>query len=98
MVQASLGSNPMPITGTEEHVFASLSLSLPPPASYGGDADLPLSMVIPERRTCDCPPSKSNSGVLPSVGWKGSLGERNRVRWKIKVVIPRKGMLKRDVK
>lgn len=57
-----------------------------------------VDLIIPERRTCDCAPSKSGDGVLPSLGWKGSLGERNRVKWKVRVVIARKGMLKRDVK
>lgn len=98
MLQASLGSNPVPIAGRDDHIFALVSTSVPRPESFGRDATHTLELAIPERRTCDCAPSKSGDGVIPSIGWRGSLGERNRVKWKVRVQIRRKGVLKRDIK
>lgn len=99
-----MGSAPVPISARDEHTFALDTSIIPKPDSFGGTAEVPLEMRVPERKTCDCVSSDSaksgnlGDGILPSFGWKGSFGERNRVRWKFEVVIGRKGLMKRDIK
>lgn len=99
MLNAGLGGAAVPVSGREDHLFAIQKLDLSP-HSQGGSGDIPISLRIPDRKTCNCPGDEegSDGGIMPSLGWKGSLGERNRVVWKLKVLFARKGILKRDIK
>lgn len=107
MLNASMGGNAMPISGREEHLFALNTFTLHAASGTGtggGEERIPISIQVPDRKTCSCPPDPSSfegteeTGIMPSLGWKGSLGERNRVTWKLKVGFARKGLLKRDIK
>jgi hypothetical protein len=107
MLNAGMGGNAMPISGREEHLFVLNTSTLPAPS--GGERRIPISIQIPNRKTCSCPPDPlsfegsgeaglDGTGIMPSLGSKGSLGERNCVTWKLKVMFARKGLLKRDIK
>lgn len=96
-----MGSAPVPISARDEHTFALDIKLIPKPDSSGGTAEVPLEIRVREKKNCNCTPSdsgRSGDGILPSLGWKGSFGERNRVRWQFEVVIVRKGLMKRDIK
>jgi hypothetical protein len=100
MLNAGMGGNAVPISGREEHLFAVERVTFSPTSQgkidSGASTSIPISLRIPTRKTCNCPGEED--GIMPSLGWKGSIGERNRVTWKLKVVFGRKGMLKRDIK
>lgn len=91
----------MPITGREEHLFALSTQSQPP------QAEMDIVIRIPDKRTCDCSHNSNvdfnretgeeESGIMPSLSISGNLGG-DRVVWKLKVEIKRKGVLKRDIK
>jgi hypothetical protein len=91
MLNVGLGGNAVPISGREEHLFASHAIDISP-----GSGVVPITLQIPDRRTCSC--QGEEDGIMPSLGWKGSLGDRNRVIWRLKVFFARKGILKRDIK
>jgi hypothetical protein len=100
LLNAGMGGSAMPITGREEHIFA-LSTQTSTPQS-----NMNMAIQIPDKRTCNCSHSSNvdynketgleESGIMPSIG-SGDLGG-NRVTWKLKVDIKRKGVLKRDIK
>ncbi|ORY27619.1 hypothetical protein BCR39DRAFT_222064 [Naematelia encephala] len=89
------------VTAHEDHVFARSSNTIPMTldkshAEMGGEqVQFENGLVVPTVRTCDCPGPKEN-GILPSVP-ETDMPDRSSVVWKVKVVIKRKGLLKRDI-
>lgn len=79
------------ITAHEDHVFATAetAVSLIDGISNG-------RVTIPVTNTCS---DGHGNGVMPYVPERDAMQrDRSWVRWRLKVVIKRKGLLKRDVK
>jgi len=99
----------MPITGREEHLFALAAYSVPAPSASHTQPETTISIRVPDQRTCSCSHHSNvdfnretgleESGIMPSLGSRdnSNMGG-NRVTWKLKVEIKRKGVLKRDIK
>ncbi len=77
------------ITAHEDHVFASASTSV----SLHSKGETQGQIAIPIAKTCNC----RQGGLMPSVPIKES-NDKSWIRWRVKVYIKRKGLLKRDAK
>jgi hypothetical protein len=102
-MNAGLGGGPaVPVTAHEEHIFARKTLEVPLKRDKNqkeqlGGTTFPIHFSIPSERTCSCtgPPQE---GILPSIPLQEGTADRSSVRWRVKVEIKRKGLLKRDIK
>ncbi|KAK4686261.1 hypothetical protein P7C73_g3872, partial [Tremellales sp. Uapishka_1] len=97
------GGPMMPITSREDHVFARTTapLAFPTKDGSGGKDDgiVTAELIVPTQRTCACDgPREDGWGIMPSVPLREEIMDRSWVRWRIKVVVERKGLLKRNVK